>query len=228
MIVFSIALTAGLLAGVNVPGPCPASTEPATEATCPDRLDPVRVFDRVVSRYRSLTAYEDSTRIEEVRVEGDAEPTVAETRVTCAIADGRLDVRTPGEQAREAAGIDLSTTSPRLEALRMRYRLWLAPHLGLRFLDEPLEGFRAGVEEGFRPVEAERVVVDERELLRVQLRSGASDHAEAEATFDLFVNPESLLIVRVEGRERLPGGGRCETTFDITPLRVERAETDAV
>lgn len=187
------------------------------------KLDPRKVFDEIVSRYRDLTVYEDSVVIEQVILREGQEPSRTETRVMCSISDaGSLSITTPGEQVREAIGIGgVLRRSPLMQDIDRRYGLWLAPHMTLRFAKDPLQQWREGVDEGFTPVKAERTKRDDRELLRVELRSGDGRSEAAHSTFEIFLNPESMLVVRVEGRQNLPDGSIHTTRLDITPLRVE-------
>jgi hypothetical protein len=37
------------------------------------------------------------------------------------------------------------------------------------------------------------------------------------ARFDLFINPETMLVERIDGEQQLPDGARCTTTMQITP-----------
>lgn len=186
-------------------------------------LDPRQVFDDVVSRYRSLSRYEDSVVVEHVTTREGEAPRKHETRLQCAYDDaGSFTVTTPGDQVREAVGLGgVIRRSPLLRDLDRQYGLWLAPHLALRFSDDPLRDLRAGVTEGFTPVKAERVVENEQELVRVELRSGSTESAAPASTVEFFVNPDSLLIVRVQGRQQMPDGVLHETRLEITPLRYE-------
>lgn len=186
-------------------------------------LDPRQVFDEVVSRYRSLSRYEDTVVVEHVTTRAGEAPRKHETRLQCTYDDaGSFTVTTPGDQVREAVGLGgVIRRSPLLRDLDRQYGLWLAPHLALRFSDDPLRDLRAGVTEGFTPVKAERVVENERELVRVELRAGSSEGDAAGSTVEFFVNPDSLLIVRMQGRQHLPDGVLHETRLEITPLRYE-------
>jgi hypothetical protein len=82
------------------------------------------------------------------------------------------------------------------------------------------------VPQGFAVAGAEAVTADQRHLVRVELRSAepaAEAGAEPAARFEFWVDPRSMLIERVEGRQRLPDGEDYRTTLEITPLRADGA-----
>ena len=106
----------------------------------------------------------------------------------------------------------------------LRYNLWLAPHMALRFTDDPLKEFRLGVKEGFTPTKAEHVTVEKKQWVRLELKSGDGLSEDYTARFDLFVNLQSMLIERIEGEQRLPDGAEYRTTLDITPILTEQSE----
>ncbi len=191
-----------------------------------DPLDADTFFAALVERYRGLTAYRDTAEVVQVTRRDGEEPHRAQTRIACVIEDGTLRVETPGSQVREAMHLDVPVRmSPAMRTLQLRYNLWLAPHLMLRFTDKPLAEFRLGVEKGFKVIGAEAVVVRDRQLVQVTLESvEAAGEAEATARFDLFVDPALMLMVRVEGRQRLPDGADYRTTLDITPEYAEIAD----
>jgi hypothetical protein len=114
--------------------------------------------------------------------------------------------------------------------VNLTYQLWLAPHMVLKFRENPLADFRAGVAEPFTPTEASPVMIDDRVLVHLALKSGApgTDGASADfdAKFDLYVNPESMLIERIEGQQRLPDGGSFETSLRIAPVFATSASTE--
>jgi hypothetical protein len=87
----------------------------------------------------------------------------------------------------------------------------------LKFADKPLEDFRAGVDEGFTATEAHAVVIDERPKVHLELRSGDGQSESCTARFDLYIDSQSLLIERIEGRQRMPDGSELETTVEIDP-----------
>ena len=63
--------------------------------------------------------------------------------------------------------------------------------------------------------------------LCVQLTSGDGLSEDFTAKFDLYVDPESMLIQRIEGEQRLPDGADYSTTLDITPIRADQDEVVA-
>ena len=191
-----------------------------------DEIDADAFFTALAERYRSLTAYRDTVEVVQVTRREGEEPHRVETRIACVIEDGTLRVETPGSQVREAMRLDVPVRmSPAMQALQLRYNLWLAPHLVLRFTDKPLAEFRLGVEKGFKVIGAEPVVVRDRQLVHLTLQSAETDgEAKAVSRFDLFIDSALMLMVRVEGRQRLPDGADYHTMLDITPEYAEIAE----
>lgn len=188
------------------------------------RVDPLIFFDELVARYRALTAYSDQTHIVEVtrRYDDGAEPQRAEKRVAADVSDGKLTVVTPGSQVRRSLGLALPIPpTPEMEQAAQRYDLWLVPHLVLKFSENPLEELREGVSEGFTATEAAAVTIDERPMVHLELTSGDGLSGDYNARFDLYIDPESMLIERIEGRQRMPDGADFETTYHITPIKSE-------
>ena len=105
-----------------------------------------------------------------------------------------------------------------MKAIELRYQLWLAPHLILKFTDEPLMELREGIEEGFTPTSVEQVLLGDKPMWLLQLQSGDGLSSGFDAKFDFFVNPDSMLIERIEGIQHLPDGSDFITTLDITPF----------
>ncbi len=202
------------------PGP---AADPAAEAAV---VEPASFFEALVERYRGLTAYEDVADIVEVRTRAGRPPLRVETRIACRLEGDALTVTTPASQVRTGAGLEVPIdSSPAMEALVLRYNLWLAPHMALHFVEDPLQDLRLGVPEGFTAAGAETVTVNQRALVRLELRSAAAapDDDAAAARFDFWVDPESMLIERIEGRQRLPDGADYETALQITPVRADGA-----
>jgi hypothetical protein len=88
--------------------------------------------------------------------------------------------------------------------------------MALKYAESPESGFRTSVPKGFTATSV-TVTEGEKPMVHLELRSGDGDTDEPEAQFDLYVNPDSLLIERIEGQEPMPGGGSYETTLEITP-----------
>ena len=186
---------------------------------------PLALFDQLVERYRRLSAYEDLTHIVQITTREGQNPHRVETRIACKIDNDTLRIETPGSQVREGIGLDTPLKkSPAMDALVLRYNLWLAPHMALRFTDDPLKEFRLGVKEGFTPTKAEHVTVEKKQWVRLELKGGDGLSEDYTARFDLFVNLQSMLIERIEGEQRLPDGAEYRTTLDITPILTEQAE----
>ena len=193
-----------------------------------DRADALAFFQSLVDHYRALVAYEDVADVVQITTRPGEEPQRVETRIAATIQNGKLRVETPGSQMRDGIGLDVPLkTSPAMEAFVQKYNLWIAPHMALHFIDEPLRDFRMGVDEGFTPTITETVIINGRSLVHVQLKSGDGLSEDYTAKFDLYVDPDSLLILRIEGEQRLPDGADYSTTLDITPIRADQGEADA-
>ena len=207
----------------------PAPWNPmSAAANAEGRLDPLIFFDELVERYRGLTAYTDLTHIIQVTRHYDEQTPSqrTETRVSCELAEGELNVVTPGLQLGlqlgRGLGLDLPIEpSEETKRSKRRYDLWLLPHMALKFAEKPLEELREGVPKGFTATEAEEITIDDRPMVHLELTSGDGLSGDYNARFDLYVDPESMLIERIEGRQRLPDGGDFETTYHITPTRSE-------
>ena len=186
-----------------------------------DELDPIRFFKRLVDRYRAIEDYVEETEVEQITNDPatDDPPIRTRTRVRAEVRDSRLVVERPG--LLDDVGRSLTSSKPGATA----EDLWLLPHLRLRFSDSPLEEFRPSEAGGFRAAEADRVVVDDREMVRVELRAGGeAESGPTDARFSLFVDPERMLVERVEGEEWLPGGLRQQTTLRIESIRMLKDE----
>jgi len=186
-----------------------------------ESLDAAATFHQVVERYRDLATYEDEVTIEQVTARTGERAIRDETRVACRIGEGgSLDVTTVGEQVADILGLGPIFCGSVAEHHDRHIDLWLAPHLALRYADEPLDSFRSGISEGFTPVKAERVTVEDQPLLRVDLQSGDGLSEDYRAKFELFVDPKTLLITRIRGVQLLPDGANLLTEFIITPNEV--------
>ena len=65
------------------------------------------------------------------------------------------------------------------------------------------------------------MVVDDREMVRGEVRAGGeAESGPTDARFSLLVDPERMLVERVEGEEWLPGGLRQQTTLRIESIRM--------
>ncbi len=207
--------------------PVPVSSPPpaAVQHARADRADALAFFQSLVDRYRRLVAYEDVADVLQITTRPGEEPQRVETRIAATIQDNKLRVETPGSQVRDGIGLDVPlNTSPAMEAFVQKYNLWIAPHMALRFTDEPLQDFRLGVDEGFTATEIETVTIENKSMVHLQLTSGDGLSEDYTARFELYVNPESMLIERIEGEQRLPDGADYRTTLDITPIRADESQ----
>ncbi len=185
-----------------------------------EQLDPDAFLAEVVERYQRLAQYEDIADVVQITTRTGEEPVRVETRIAAKIEDGELTVETPGSQVRDGVGLDLPIkTSPAMDAFVMKYNLWLAPHMTLAFKDDPMKDFRLGVDEGFTPTIAKSVTIDNKKMVHLELKSGDGLSEDSTAKFDLYIDPDSLLVERIEGEQRLPDGADYYTSLDITPLK---------
>jgi len=207
----------------------PAATAPEESTATRDasstrkrQIDPLEFFEKLVERYRHLDAYKDTTNLTQVTQREGQEASRIETQIACEIAEGKLKVKTPASQAREALGLKLPIKkSEPIKDVQQSYDLWLAPHMALKFTDQPLKELRAGVDEGFTATEAEPVIIDNKRMVHVELRSGDGLSEDCTAKFDLYVNSESMLIERIDGAQKLPDGASYSTTLRIKPEDVQ-------
>lgn len=175
--------------------------------------DPIEFFERLVDRYRELRSCREEVRIETITEDPSTnDPAVRSTvRVVAEIGDDRLEVRS-SELVDEVFDL-LGPAEAEGSSGASESDLRLLPHLRLRFSVDPLEGFGGSGSEALRPSEMDTVLFDEREMVRVELRRGES--GSPDASFKLFVDPESMLVERIEGEEWLPGGLHHQTTVRI-------------
>jgi hypothetical protein len=186
-----------------------------------ESIDPAAFLETLLERYRALQRYEDRTHVVQVTQRTGEAPKRVETRIGVAIADdGKLRIDTAFPRLMRGMGLGLPLrSSPAMRHGNLQYQLWLAPHMSLRFSEEP-EVPRSGVPEGLTATQAEHVTIDEREMVHLELASEENEDGSHDATLDLYVNPESMLVERVTGQQRLPDGASYETTVDITPIEV--------
>jgi hypothetical protein len=183
-----------------------------------DAPDPVAFFEQLVARYRLLDTYHDSTDVVEVTTRSGAEPARTETKLACSIVEGQLRVITPARQVASHLFNPLrSVTSPLLRSTKQHRDEWLAPHLAMRFHEQPLKSFRAGVDEGFTATDVKPVTVEDREMLSLELRSGDGTCEHCDAQFTLLVDPDSMLIERIEGEQVLDDGTLYSMVMRIKP-----------
>ena len=185
-----------------------------------DTIDAAAFFRTLVQRYRTLIHYVEETQVEEVvqDLAVDSPPIQTRTQVRVEIVNGQLNVERPG-----IADDAVQALVPQSESATEE-DLWLLPHMKLRYSDDPLEEFRRGIEEGFVPEEANIVRVDDRQLVRLELRSNTGEEEPAKATFELFVDPKRMLVERIEGEQLLPGGLSYRTRLEIEPVHAYGGE----
>lgn len=246
-----------------------------------EAVQPEQLFQSLVDRYRGLSEYQDTVRLQHRTVddgaivdsavsasgesqgvtrdgdggrdlpcpttEGDTRSTVGIQIMDCLVSGSTLAVR--ASDLRDAAVRSVvgdacdATDASAAGQLRLASRLWLLPHLSLRFADEPLRQMH-GDGDALTPVAVDTVTIGTKELLRLQLTSSRPDEitpdaadggdivppngsgahrparsAKRPSTVHLFVNPESMLIERVEQSREIADGVRYESTIEITPER---------
>ena len=197
-----------------------APASPAATST----IEPLAFFEMLVERYRRIAFYSDRVRLTQTFARSGESPRRLDTEFACAIDEEGLRVQTAARQAATAMGLAPSIrTTPTMRRLKQRYDLWLAPHMMLKFAREPLQEFRDGVREGFTPTDAASVTVDEHPMVHVKLESAPDPDESQRAIFDLYVNPESMLIERIEGAQQLADGTSLVTTLDIEPVAIDTA-----
>lgn len=208
----------------------------AGDAATGENLQPIDAalfFQRLVQRYRTLRQYEDEAHLVEVTQREGEQPQRRESQLRCEITDaGELKIRTPARAALGDLGLDIPfRTSDPMREMKRGFELWLAPHLGLRFWDDPLRSMQADSdsEESLQPRSATPVKVGDRDVVQLELSSDEDADADGhgDRSYDLYVDRKSMLVERVEGRERLPDGAQYETTLEITSAsaRAQDGET---
>ena len=186
--------------------------------------DPIALFERLVDRYRSFRRYaERSEVVQVIRDPGTGDPDVTtRTRVRAEVAGDDLTVDR-SSLLRRAQKVVVPSDPGSPAALEAELRM--LPHLRLRFGDRPLEEFRSGDHEPFRAADVDRVTLEDREFVRVELLSG--DAASPDARLRLFIDPERMLVERVEGEEWLPGGIHQQTTVEIEAVEFDATDAGA-
>lgn len=182
------------------------------------KMDPLALFESLVARYRGLSSYRDSAYLVQVTHREGNEDLRSVSNFLCEVVEGELQVITPENQIRNGLGLNLPfRKTDAMKDIELRYKLWLAPHMTLKFTDEPLMQLREGIEQGFTPTSVERVLLGDKPMWLLQLQSGDGLSNVFDAKFDFFVNPDSMLIERIEGIQHLSDGSDFITTLEITP-----------
>ncbi len=183
------------------------------------RTEALAFFQRLVERYRALHRYTEEAEVEQVTDDPatDLPPIRTRSRVRAEVDDRQLTVES-------SSLVDvISETLRPSEDGATDAELWMLPHLRLKFDEKPMESFRPATRTPFRASEIDRVRVDDRELVRVELLSGETGAPDAK--FSLYVDPDRMLVERVEGDEWLPGGLRHRTTVRIDAQEVHESRT---
>jgi hypothetical protein len=184
-------------------------------------IDAEAFFDGLIERYRHIQFYLDVVEAEYTTARDDEDPHRVSSRLVCRVEGDVLRVESAAAQVREGLGIDSLTRSPAVEALVLRYNLWLAPHMALKFSENPRRDFRLGVSAGFSAEKASVMGEDVPPRVRLELVERTPEESEAlPARFVLWVNLETMLVERIEGEQFLPDGARYTTTLRITPREV--------
>ena len=206
----------------------PESAPPSLDAclvyiddVSPPSIDARRLFHELIRRYRTIGRSIESARVTRVvRREGEPDEH-SQTQIECRIEDGRIEVVTPASAARSMisgmVGGGRLRVGAAVEETQRRSDLALAPHLGLSLASDGDETMPAATPEGLTPARADRVQVGDRSMVHLELTSGDPESRHAAQMVDLWINADSLLVERVQGRHRLPDGAEVETTLEITP-----------
>jgi|GEM_PF-2305752 len=206
----------------------PTSSQVAIVST----LDPILLLEELIERYQRLVLYRDTTDV--VRTVRDAqggEQTVS-TQLDCRVADDELSIVTPASQMRSSFGLNLPfRESESMKRYRKRYQYWLAPHMAIGFSKHPLDDLQGGSTHILQATEARSVTVEDRHMVRLKIESKPRPGKKNGNFISLFINPDSMLVERVEEKRHLPGGKVQTTMFNITPTMVvdiEPTDTDPV
>jgi hypothetical protein len=220
------ALASGLMAAMLVTGGSLVADTPNVVVDLPggeslirhgSRTEALAFFQRLVERYRALHRYTEEAEVEQVTDDPatDAPPIRTRAKVRAEVDDRQLTVES-------SSLVDaVSDTLRPSEDGATDAELWMLPHLRLKFDEKPMESFRPATRTPFRASEIDRVRVDDRELVRVELLSGETGAPDAK--FSLYVDPDRMLVERVEGDEWLPGGLRHRTTVRIDAHEVHES-----
>lgn len=216
-------------------GPSLAGGPPIEPATSPYPPSPeaTRFFERLVDRYRAIVHYADTFLLEQVigSTDGDDRATTRTKVAARSRVDGdRLEVETDTDRlwSMLAGGADREPADgpdKANEAVRRERDLAIAPHLRLRFLDDPLREFKSADDEAFRATGIAPVRHEDRDMVRIELRSGGESPGSASSVIGITVDPGSMLIRKVDGEEQWSDGRNRTTTISIEP---EDAEVDPV
>ncbi|TVQ55756.1 MAG: hypothetical protein EA377_02955 [Phycisphaerales bacterium] len=192
-------------------------------------------FERLIERYRRLSGYADTTSIvQTLQHDGSENEQRIETTVQSEVTEGQLRVHTSTSSLADAVTTLLPLRwSDRLHSLRQQYDFWLVPHLSLTIQDDV--PFRRPDVEGrtLMPQEIRSVTINERPLWQLLLveQPDSSDpdldpDASATARFEVYVDPASMLIERVDGQQQLADGTSSRTTAEIRPTLVRESDPD--
>lgn len=184
-------------------------------------IDANTLFGKLVDRYRGLSLYQDSVKLAHRTIDGaTATSTSTQQSMGCTVDGSTLAVISSALGT--GGSCDSRDASP-MAQLELARQLWTLPHLALRFADQPLRSMRGGFG-SLVPTTVDEVTIDRKQLLRLHLESDGEVVVAAgtecdESTVDLYVNPQSLLVERVEHSLTIAEGVRYEATLEITPER---------
>ena len=192
-------------------------------------------FERLIERYRRLSGYADTTSIVQIlRHDGSENEQRIETTIRSEVTEGQLRIETSTSSLTDVVTTLLPLRwSDRLHSLRQQYDFWLVPHLSLTIQDDA--PFRRGETEGrtLMPQEVRSVTINERPLWQLLLvEQSETDDPELDgessgsARFEVYVDPASMLIERVDGQQQLADGTSSRTTAEIRPTLVRESELD--
>ncbi|MEM7229994.1 MAG: hypothetical protein AAF432_14390 [Planctomycetota bacterium] len=192
-------------------------------ATDDGTLTAETVFDLLVKRYKQLDTYADEVRVVYRTTDTDAPNDVDEVEMTmdCTADADELTVRTSGGSIWRSLGVSVPFKSPRgAKAARQRYNFFLAPHMVLKFSERPLTEWQHADDAPLEATAVTSVTIEDRALVQLDLAERSDDADEPsdrEPTVSLFINPDSMLVERVDRTQVLDDGRTQTTTLDITP-----------
>jgi hypothetical protein len=199
-------------------------------------LDAETVFTLLVARYRRLETYSDQVVVTWRTIDDAFPEAVDEVNMTmdCQATNEELTVQTSGGTFWRSLGVRVPfRATPETSRIADDVEYYLAPHMVLKFSDRPLEQLNAERGRSLEARQVTEVTINDRRLVQLDLKvrsqvsasatsvpseSGvASTVDDTESTMSLFINPDSMLVERVNRREQLDDGRMQTTTLDITP-----------
>ncbi|MCA9296335.1 MAG: hypothetical protein KC983_07450 [Phycisphaerales bacterium] len=210
-------------------------------------LDAETVFTMLVERYRRLEAYSDQVVVTWRTIDDAFPEDVDEVNMTmdCQATNEKLTVQTSGGTFWRSLGIHVPfRATPETTRMANDVEYYLAPHMALKFSDRPLEQLNAERGRSLEARQLTEVTINDRRMVQLDLNVRTTESASpspsgtdtpaaptgtpAASTMSLYINPDSMLVERVDRREQLDDGRTQTTTLDITPTAHRDVHDDAV